>query len=42
VSQFLQWGIILITIPNLVTVGLMIVIFALGVVFALPQHDKEA
>jgi hypothetical protein len=41
VSQFLQWGIVLITIPNLIVVGLMIVIFALGVAFALPEHKQE-
>ena len=40
-SQFLQWGIVLITIPNLIVVGLMIVIFALGVAFVLPQRKRE-
>ncbi len=40
-SQFLQWGIVLITIPNLVVVGLMIVVFALGVAFALPHPSDQ-
>ncbi len=40
-SQFLQWGIVLITIPNLIVIGLMIVVFALGVALTLPHSAEQ-
>jgi hypothetical protein len=39
-SQYIQVGILLITVPNLIIIGLMIVVFALAVAFALPQHPE--
>ena len=39
-SQFIHYGIFLITVPNLVVVGAMILVFGIAVVVNLPQ-DKE-
>ncbi len=40
-SQFLQWGIVLITIPNLVVIGLMVAVFAVGAIIALPHNPEQ-
>ena len=39
-SQYIHVGIVLITVPNLIVIGLMIVVFALAVALALPQHPE--
>lgn len=42
VEQYVQWGWLLITVPNLIVIGLMIVVFLLAAYFQLPSHtDKE-
>lgn len=35
--QYIQLGIVLITVPNLIVIGLMLVVFALAVTLTLPQ-----
>lgn len=37
-SQYIQVGIVLITLPNLIVIVLMLIVFALAVVVLLPQH----
>jgi hypothetical protein len=40
-SQYVHLGILLITVPNLVVIGLMVVVFALALVLSLPgQHEQ--
>ena len=40
-AQYFEWGWILITVPNLVVIGLMILVF-LGAVFVqVPGHRDE-
>ncbi|MEO7001787.1 MAG: hypothetical protein ABI068_08185 [Ktedonobacterales bacterium] len=38
-SQYIHFGVILITIPNLIVIGLMIVVFAAAVAISLPQES---
>jgi hypothetical protein len=38
VSQYIHFGVILITVPNLIVIGLMLLVFAAAVVIALPQE----
>jgi hypothetical protein len=40
-TQYLHWGIILISVPNLIVIGLMIVVFALAVAIRLPQTPEQ-
>lgn len=37
--HYVQWGLISISVPNLVVLGLMIVVFAAAVALRLPEHD---
>jgi hypothetical protein len=39
VSQYVQVGILLISVPNLIVIGLMLVIFGLALLFKLP-HER--
>ncbi|HEV7127483.1 MAG TPA: hypothetical protein VGN32_08570 [Ktedonobacterales bacterium] len=39
-SQYVHVGIVLITVPNLIVIGLMLVVFALAVAVSLPQHPR--
>lgn len=41
VSQYVQFGAILITVPNLIVIVTMIVVFALGLWLKLPSHRDE-
>lgn len=41
-SQYLHVGIILITVPNLIVIGLMVLVFALAVAVSLPQHPSAS
>ncbi|GAC1447472.1 MAG: hypothetical protein PVSMB4_02940 [Ktedonobacterales bacterium] len=41
-SQYIHVGIVLITVPNLIVIGLMLIVFALAVVLSLPQHASAA
>ena len=40
-AGYLHWGFILISIPNLLVIGLMIVLFALALVIPLPGEKKK-
>jgi hypothetical protein len=40
VSQYIHVGIVLITVPNLIVIGLMLIVFALAVALSLPQHPS--
>jgi hypothetical protein len=40
-AQYFQWGWILITVPNLIVIGLMIVVFLAAVFVQLPGHGNE-
>lgn len=43
VPQYVQWGVVSITVANLVVLGLMIVVFAAAVALRLPEHaDAES
>jgi hypothetical protein len=37
-AQYVQWGWLLITVPNLVVVGLMVVTFLAAALVRLPAH----
>lgn len=39
-SQYLHWGWILITIPNLIVIGVMVLVFALAALIQLPESKK--
>jgi hypothetical protein len=38
----LQWGWLLITVPNLIVIGLMIIVFVIAAIVRLPGHDKQS
>jgi hypothetical protein len=40
-AQYIHLGIFLITVPNLIVIILMLVVFALAVVLSLPQERTE-
>ncbi len=40
-SQYAQVGIFLITVPNLIVIGTMFVVFAIGLAVKLPAHDRD-
>jgi hypothetical protein len=40
-AGYLHWGFILISYPNLILIGLMMVIFALAVVIPFPGHGAR-
>lgn len=41
--HYVQWGVLSITVPNLVVLGLMLVVFAAALALRLPEHaDREA
>ncbi len=40
-TQYLQIGIFLITVPNLITIVVMFVLFGLGLWIKLPGHSPE-
>lgn len=37
-ASYLQWGLIFITIPNLIVIGLMILVFLIAAIVRLPGH----
>jgi hypothetical protein len=41
VTQYFQLGIVLITIPNLIVIAVMLVVFAAGLLLKLPVHPQE-
>jgi hypothetical protein len=40
-ASYLHWGFILISIPNLLLIGLMIVLFALALVIPVPGEKEQ-
>jgi hypothetical protein len=40
-SQYVQFGAILITVPNLIVIVTMIIVFAIGLWAKLPSHSDE-
>jgi hypothetical protein len=40
-AGYLHWGFILISIPNLLVIGLMVVLFALALVIPLPGSKEK-
>ncbi|HEV7129290.1 MAG TPA: hypothetical protein VGN32_17790 [Ktedonobacterales bacterium] len=40
-TQYFQLGIVLITIPNLIVIAVMLVVFAAGLLLKLPVHPQE-
>jgi hypothetical protein len=40
-SQYIHVGIFLITVPNLIVIGLMLVVFAVAVALKLPQEHAQ-
>ncbi len=40
-SQYVQFSIFLISVPNLIVIGLMVLVFALGVFFSLPHSETK-
>ena len=41
VSEYVQFGAILITVPNLIVIITMIVVFAVGLWLKLPSHSND-
>jgi hypothetical protein len=41
VSQYLHFGILLISVPNLIVIGLMLVVFGLALWFKLPHAGED-
>jgi hypothetical protein len=41
VSQYVQFGAFLITVPNLIVICAMIVVFAAGLILRLPGHKQD-
>jgi hypothetical protein len=37
-APYLQWGLIFITIPNLIVIGLMVLVFLIAAIVRLPGH----
>ena len=37
-AQYLHWGFILISIPNLIVIGVMVVLFLLALLAPFPSH----
>ena len=40
-SQYVQFGIFLITVPNLIVICTMIIVFVNGLLVKLPSHTEE-
>jgi hypothetical protein len=40
-SEYIHVGILLISVPNLIVIGLMVVIFGLALLFKLPHQGNE-
>ncbi|MDP1720303.1 MAG: hypothetical protein Q8L08_04810 [Candidatus Nanopelagicaceae bacterium] len=40
-AKFFNWGFISISIPNLIMIGLIIVLFALALVIPFPTHKSK-
>ncbi len=40
-AKFFNWGFISISIPNLIMIGIIFVLFGLALVLPFPSHDKS-
>lgn len=40
-SQPIQFGIFLITVPNLIVIASMLIVFAIGLLVRLPAHKQD-
>lgn len=40
-SQYIHVGIVLISVPNLITIGLMLMVFGLALLFKLPHQGEN-
>lgn len=40
-ATYLHWGIILISVPNLVVIAVMVLVFALAILLPMPGHQTE-
>ena len=40
-AKFFNWGFISISIPNLIMIGIIFVLFGLALVLPFPYHDKS-
>jgi hypothetical protein len=40
-SQTIQYGVFLITVPNLIVIVLMIIVFGVSLFLSLPQHREK-
>jgi hypothetical protein len=40
-ATYLHWGFILISVPNLLVIGLMLVLFAVALVAPFPHGDED-
>lgn len=40
-TQYVQFGAFLITIPNLIVIVVMLIVFAIGLWLRLPSHQQE-
>ncbi|MCX6429613.1 MAG: hypothetical protein NTX12_01310 [Actinobacteria bacterium] len=41
-AKFFNWGFISISIPNLIMIGLIVVLFVLALVIPFPTHESSA
>jgi hypothetical protein len=39
-ARILQWGFIQLSVPNLIVIGLMILVFALALIIPFPRHGE--
>ncbi len=40
-SQYVQFGAFLITVPNLIVIVVMFIVFAVGLLLRLPSHKRS-
>lgn len=40
-AQFFNWGFISISIPNLIMIGIIFVLFVLALIIPFPSHNKS-
>ena len=40
-AHYVQWGFIQLSVPNLIVIGLMILVFILALVVPLPGHGRR-
>lgn len=40
-AHYIHWGLVLISVPNLIVIGLMIAVFLLALVVPMPGHGRR-